>query len=428
MMDNEADNRFERRITRIKGHWRWITVGTLLCALASFGVSLFFPNVYRATTKLLVSESRIGPGTELPAWQYATLSTYEPFVDNDTLIHKAIKKFHLDQSPYRLDIDSFRRKDILDVQAIKSTRLVEISIEFPDAHLAADLANYFAQGAVDFNNRLNDTGATSSRSFLAEQLKESEANLADADSRRTRIRARTQIEDQEKELEILLTAKDKLSTQSQGLKLQLAQDDSKAKYLQRTLKEEPDTFRLTKSVLSDRLAEKAVESADRSQIPTASISEESLNTTKEKIRHDFVGSMADAAAERAGLDEANRELAKVNLEISRLLVNLAQTRSEQDRADNDYKLAREAVEAANRNYQNASVNASSKSQDIEQLAPAAVPVRPVKPRLFLNTFLGTLMGFVLMIGAATARESFRDIHEAKWDAAEEVHPVEVSRM
>ena len=93
--------------------------------------------------------------------------------------------------------------------------------------------------------------------------------------------------------------------------------------------------------------------------------------------------------------------------------------------DSDYKLAHEAVEVANRNYQSASVNASSKSQDIEQLAPAAVPARPVRPRLFLNTLLGTLMGFVLLSTAATARESYRDLNRNAWEELEEGRPLGV---
>lgn len=428
MMDQEADYRLRRRVTRLKGYWRWILGGTGLCALASFGVSLFLPKIYRATTNLLVSESKIGRGTELPAWQYATLPTYEPFADNDALIQEAIERFHLDQAPYGLDIDSFRRKDILDVQALKSTRLLEISIEFPNARLAASMANFFAQGAVNFNNELNVTDTTTSRGFLASQLKEAETNLAEAESRRTEVRARTRIEDGEKELSILLAEKNELSTQSQALQLRVVQDGSKAKYLERALSQEPETFRLTKSVLSDRFAEKTLQKAGPEANPLASISEETVNTTKEKIRHDFVESMADAAADNAGVSESGADLRKVNDEISRLLVNLAQLHSQLDKADNDYKLAQEAVEVANRNYQEASVNASSKSQDIEQLAPAAIPAQPVRPRLFLNTLLGALLGFALLILVAAVRESFRELQDGSWDVGEEAHRMRVGGL
>jgi protein tyrosine kinase modulator len=419
MMDHDADRRLGRRVARLKGHWRWILVGTGLCTLASLGVSLLLPKVYRATTNLLVSESKIGPGTELPAWQYATLPTYEPFVDNDELIQRAIERFHLDQTPYDLDVDSFRRRDILDVRALKSTRLLEINVEFPDSRLAAGLANFFAQGAAEINSNLNVTGTSDSRSLLAKQLKEAQSKLAEADLQRTEVRARTRIEDKEKLLSILLMEKDQLSAQSQTLRLRLAQDDSKAKYLRHTLNQEPDTYRLTKSILSDRYAEKVAEKGGQGANPWPSISEETLNTTKEKVRYNFVDIMADVAAENAGLNRADDELGKVNAAISPLLVSLAQLHSQLDKADNDYNLAKEVVEVANRNYQEALVNASSKSQDIEQLAPAAVPAQPVRPRPFLNTFLGTLMGFVLLTTATSARESFRELHNATRDEEDE---------
>ncbi len=426
MMDSEADYKLGRRVARLRRHWRWILIGTGLCGLAAFAVSLFLPKIYRATTDLLISESKIGPGVELPAWQYATLSTYEPFVDNDQLIQGAIERFHLDRDPYDLSVYSFRRKNILDVRALKSTRLVEISIEFPDARLAADLANYFAQGAVTFNSLLNISDTNTSRGFFAKQLEEATANLAEADRRRAEVRARTRIEDREKALSILLKEKEELSTQQQALELRLVQDDSKAKYLQQALKGEPSTFRLTKSILSDRWAEKAAEKSGDNSDLTTSISEETLNTTREKMRHDFVDLMANVAAEKAGVSEASASLEKVNGEINRLLVSLAQTHSELDVADNDYKLAREAVEVASHNYQSASVNTSSKSQDIGQLAPAAVPAQPVRPRLLLNTLLGALAGFLFLVAAATLREGFREIHHGDWDAIEEDRPIGVS--
>ncbi len=426
MMDHEADRRLGRRISRLQRHWNWILVGTGLCALGSLGVSLFLPNIYRASTNLLVSESKIGPGVELPAWQYATLATYEPFVENDALIQKAIEQYHLDRAPYGLDLDSFRRKDILDVRAVKSTRLLEISIEFPNAQVAADLANFFARGAVDLNNSLTVTDTTSSRSFLAKQLDEAQSNLAESDQRRTEVHARMKIEEKEKQLDILMMEKERLSTQSQALRLRLVQDENRAQYLHQDLGQEPDTFRLTKSVLSDRFAEKAVEKSGHEGNSLASISEETLNATKEKIRHDYVESMADVTAEKAGAHAATENLQTVNAEIDRLLVSLALTQSQLDKADNDDKLAREAVEVASRNLQNASVNASSKTQDIEQLAPAAVPAQPVRPRVLLNTLLGTLMGFIILVAAAMARESFREIQEKGWERVEDDRPVEVA--
>lgn len=419
MMDQDADRRLGHRIARLKGHWHWILVGTSLCALASLGVSLFLPKVYRATTDLLVSESKIGPGTELPAWQYATLPTYEPFVDNDALIQRAIERFHLDKAPYDLSVDSFRRKDILDVRALKSTRLLEINVELSNARLAAGLANFFAQGAVEINSNLNVTGASDSRSLLAKQLKEAQSKLAEADLQRTEVRARTQIEDKEKQLSILLMEKDQLSAQSQTLRLRLAQDTSKTKSLQHALSQEPDRYRLTKSILSDRFAEKVAEKDGHDENPWGSLSEETLNTTKEKVRYDFVDITADVAAESAGMRSADDQLGKVNAAISHLLVTLAQLHSQMDKADNDYNLAKQAIEVANRNYQEALVNASSKSQDIEQLGPAAVPAQPVRPRPFLNTFLGTLLGFVLLTVAASARESFRELHNALQDEEDE---------
>lgn len=427
MMVYDADRRLGRRTSRIKRHWHWILAGATLCGLGSFVISLFLPKVYRTTTDLLVSESKIGPGVQLPTWQYATLPTYLPFVDNDVLIQRSIERFHLDRTPYNLTVDAFRRRDILDVRALKLTRLLEISVEFPDARLAADLANYLAQEAVSFNNNLNVAGTSSSRAFLAHQLEDATARFAETARRRAQVQAKARIEDGEKELTILLTEKEEISTDLQKLRLGLVQDEGKANSLQQALGREPRTFHLTKSILDDRYAERALAKTSPGRAVFPAISEEVLNTTQQAIQHDFVATQANVAAETAGVSEAELRRQKVNVHIRDLLVTLAQRRSEIDAADHDYQMARNAVDVASRNYENAAVDASAKTQDIEQLAPAVVPGRPVSPKPLLNSVLGTLIGLIVLGGGAAVRESIRDLCEANCEIAKEDRRLGVSR-
>src|SRR5215813_12822699 len=121
----------------------------------------------------MVSESKIGADSkDTAALQLAMLPTFIPFVDNDGLIDETIKKFHLDGSPHNLSVDRFRRRNYLDVQIPKSTRLLEISVEFPDARLAADLANSLTNGAIEFNDRMNATDTSATQTFLKKHLDE----------------------------------------------------------------------------------------------------------------------------------------------------------------------------------------------------------------------------------------------------------------
>src|SRR5215471_15953810 len=208
MIDDELTPRFTRRLKKLRRYWLRIFAGACGCALAGLIVSLISPKTYRATTYIMVSESKIGAGTkDSAALQLAMLPTFIPFVDNDALVNETIRKFRLDAPPHNLSVDRFRRRNYLDVRIPKSTRLVEINVEFPDAQLAADLANALTQGAIEFNDRMNATDTSATQIFLKKHLDQSIEALTSAAARRVKVREDARIEDRERDLQMLLTEK-----------------------------------------------------------------------------------------------------------------------------------------------------------------------------------------------------------------------------
>jgi uncharacterized protein involved in exopolysaccharide biosynthesis len=83
-------------------------------------------------------------------------------------------------------------------------------------------------------------------------------------------------------------------------------------------------------------------------------------------------------------------------------------RSEIETVDQEYVLATEALKTASREYDAASVNVSSKSQDIKQIAPAQVSERPVRPRILINAMMGFLLGLLVFSGGVVGLQSYRD--------------------
>jgi succinoglycan biosynthesis transport protein ExoP len=427
MMDYEADRRLATRIGKLRCHWRSILGGACVCAVAALLVSLLLPRIYRATTYIMVSESKIGRGSGDTPWQQmATLPTFVPFVDNDELIRESLKKFRLDRPPYNLSVDKFRRKDYLDVQIPKSTRLLELDVEFPDAKVAANLANDLARRAVQFNNRMNVADTNSTRNFLKKQLEEATRRLAQAAAQRLKVQQQARMEDREKELSILLAEKERLSTHLEQLRLALAQDQSRARALKQALAAQPRTYVLKKSVTADRFLERAAEKIGPSGAPL-SMTEESLNATRESIQQDLVKATVAVAAENAGVKAAEGRLDNVGKQISSLLAHLTVLRNNVENADHDYSLAYEAVKTASHEYQNVSVTVSSKSQDLKQVAPAIVPERPVRPRILLNTLLGFLLGAMLLASLALLIENAHELRRSRDFPVEEMEPVVVHK-
>ncbi|PYR82933.1 MAG: hypothetical protein DMG19_20415 [Acidobacteria bacterium] len=260
--------------------------------------------------------------------------------------------------------------------------------------MAADLANAFAQGAIEFNDRMNNKDTKDTQDFLKRQLDAAVDNLNRAAAQQVKVQEEARIEDLEGELTTLLAERGKLSGKLGQLRLDLAQDHSKATSLREALAGEPQTILLKKSITTDRFLEIAAEKLNP-QGPPLSMIEESPNKNREEIQRDFVNATVSSAAESAGVQAATDRLDRMNKEITRLITNLATVRSRVANAAQDYALASDAVKNASHEYQTASVTVSSKSQDMKQIAPALIPERPVRPSILLNTALGFLLGALI---------------------------------
>ena len=407
-------------------HWLWIVAAGIACATAALIVSLFLPKMYRATTYVLISESKIGASSrDTNLQQMAMLPTFVPFVDNDALIEESLKKLKLDQSPFNLTVDLFRRENYLDVRAPKSSRLLELNVEFPDAQLSADLANEIAQGSVRFNDKLNATDTVATKEFLKKQLDQARAAQEEVADRRLRILEEARIEDREKDLAILLTEKDRLATSLQQLRLDFVQNQSRSQSLERILASEPELLFLKRSITSDRLAEKAAAQAFPDGTPLV-VTEEAINETREGIRQTFVNATVNGSAQNAGIQAAATRLEQLNREIPVLMSVVTAQRGRIEAADQELLLAVEATKSASREYQTASVTVSSKSQDMKQIAPALVPERPVRPRIWLNTLMGFLLGILLSGACAIVLQGYREIQDQESFAGEDLDVARVA--
>ena len=416
------------KLGQLYRHWLWIVAGGCACAVGALIVSLSLPNIYRATTYLLISESKIGESArDTNLQQMAMLPTFIPFVDNDALIDASLKKLKLDQPPYNLTLDLFRRKDYLDVRTPKSTRLLELNIEFPDARLAADLANEMAQGAVEYNQKLNVSDTVATQEFLRKQLDGALEAQTGAAGERLKALDEARIEDREKELSILLAEKDRLSTQLQQLRLDLVQNQGRTRSLEKALADEPELISLKRIVTSDRFVELAAAKTFPDGTPLV-VTEESVNKVREEMRQTFVSASVNSAAQAAGIAAATARLNQVNKEITELISRITALRSNIEGAGQAYLLSVETTKTASRDYQAASVTVSSKSQDMKQIAPALIPQRPVRPRILINTLMGFLLGILLFGGWFIAMQSYREVRSTEAFRAEHAEKMDVEAV
>ena len=377
-----------------------------LSMLVALVVSWTSPKIYRATTYVLVSESKVHPDVSRPDWDYTFLPTYIQFVDNDALAMETVKHFHLDGAPYHLTPHRFLRGSV-DTQVVKNSRLLQIDVDFPDAQLAAELANYLAKGAAELNARINDVDTVNTQTFLKRRLDEASAHLAEARAKSLDVQRRAHLEDRERQLKILLDEKEVIARQVEDLRSAAAQSKQKSASLAESLSAEPRTVQLKKSIVSDRFLERAAQSLPADKQDLLSATEETSNPIRQELAQELAESKASAAADQAGLDVVVARLSQIDAETAGLTAELAQLRSAVDESEENAKLAREGYEIATRDYLNASVTVTARSEDLKPVSPAIIPENPIRPRILLNTIAAGLLGLVVSAGLALAVDNAR---------------------
>ena len=104
---------------------------------------------YTATARLVIDPPA---GADLRAAMAVSpiylesLKTYEHFAASDSLFQKAAQQFGLAGGPSK----SLKRR-VLQVQLVRNTRILEISVTLPDAKKAQALATFLAEATVETN-------------------------------------------------------------------------------------------------------------------------------------------------------------------------------------------------------------------------------------------------------------------------------------
>jgi polysaccharide biosynthesis transport protein len=391
---------FWRQWLILRRRLRLIVFATFVCGLAAAVFSLLQPKIFEATTHLLVSESKLADLSSRNATYvyYDLLRSYETFINNDYLIQKTLEHFQLQKPPYELTPDGFKRRRILRVELAKNTRLLEVSVEFPEPKLAADIANYFASNAVAFNEEMNARDAQRTRESLKQQL--DQALEAMERSRQTLLEfSKTSgLEELRESVWSLLEEKSQAESQLAQLNTDLSRVSARRQGLGEELQRQAPRIELKRSLAENPILKESLSagSPEKSAPPaTTLVKEESVNPVYQQVQSLLV----ETDVELLGLGAARQAVEKAaearKQRLAVLLREKALKESTLDRLTQDYQLASDSYESLSKQYQDAWMNVSARSTDLKVIAPAIVPERPVSPRLPLNVVLAAALGLVL---------------------------------
>ena len=376
----------------LRKRFRLVVLCTVTAALGAGVLSFWQAKLYRATTYLLLAESKLAD-VESKATNfvyYELLRSYERLINNDYLVSKTIQKFELQKAPYDLSVDSFRRRGVLRVELSKNTRLLEVTVEFPNAQLAAEICNYFVNQAVAFNEELNSRDAEKARMFVKEQLDRAGQNMELTRNALLEFNQRSTVEGLRESLRSLLAEKSGNETELAALHLELTRVAAKRESL-------------------------AASSGSSSDPESA-------------VQYRIVEMQSEAAGINAALHALRSEVDASKKVLTRLAKELALKEDTQQQLIDEYDLTRESYATLSKKFQDASITVGARSTDLKMISPAVVPERPFKPRIMLNVILAGGFGLLVAVGLSFLLHSFEAPRIVREVGSVEEKVVEVRRQ
>lgn len=153
--------------------WAWlIVVMSLLSAGTALVVSLQTTPVYRTTTTLRASSPSSSAQTDVAMLNYGqrVVETYAQLLSKDTVLDGVIANLGLNMTSRRL-------RGAVTVKSVRSTDLIEISVENTDPAVAQAIANEIPKAFAAQDQALRESQYSQLKSSLTSQMGELEAKM-----------------------------------------------------------------------------------------------------------------------------------------------------------------------------------------------------------------------------------------------------------
>lgn len=386
-MDNPSlDTKTENPWEILRLHYRLIACLTLACAIVTGLFSGLQKKVYRTSTYLLLSESKVeATQSTIPNYvYYEILRSYESFILNDSTILKVLEKFGLQNPPYSLTVDAFQRQKILQVEWSKNTRLLQVSAEFPNPRLAAEIVNFFVASAVRINEELNAQDVQKAQALFREQLNISSQQLESARKKVLEFNQSSNLETLRQTISDLQESGSRNQMELTRLEVERARTVARKDALLLEFKRDESTARMTTEGIETALPFRDIGAAD---------TESRAQHIKDKVAETRVGV--------AGIDAAIQTLKSALERDRKMMAHLQKEKAiPEDRYSqliHDYETAQSNYGSLARKYQEIPQAVGSRSTELTAISPAIPPIKPNKPWIALNIILGGLLGFLVSL-------------------------------
>lgn len=409
--------------TLIKG-WKLIAIITAICVLAAGILSFFIIDpTYEAKSVLmasfatdkLVNISKNGDSVEgilntISTYPVLTIQTYKEQIKSPKILQQVIEDLNLSEK----EITRVGLRDMIALEAIKDTNLIEIKVSSSDPELAANIANAMSTRFTEFVTDLSKQQASKSSKFLKAQIESEKSKLDEASLELKRIMAQPRGVDElasEQAAKLELLSEYKVGVVEKEVALNKLKAGLAA--AEEELKNTPQILVTNKSVSEDQLLGRIVSEKNNMSAAEAS----SITMKNEEINSVYLNLSSQVSNYKMDISEATKELElmkskidQTQKEIEKIQSELAEKRHELNLVQRNVDIAQGTYDAFLKKYEEIRVAETTEMGEstINIVSPALVPIKPVGPRKMLNVAVAGVLGIMLGVFIAFFKEYWKN--------------------
>jgi polysaccharide biosynthesis transport protein len=397
---------------RVLARWKWLIVaGTLAVVVVVFVIGANSPRAYQASVAFLVTESKIPRPEAVDTVRPGVMppETFEAIIKNQSIALEAIRHFGLDKAPLALTPESFLASH-LSLKSSRGTNLITLTATFPSPQLAADVANFVAQKAVELNARLNQTDTLSAKEYIQLQRDEAKKAMDDQQAVLLDFKRSANLESLRVEQKILLDAKQRLDRLLSDYTIQIRGLQADVVGLRQALAKQERLLTLTKSVFQDPAMLAATQergAADLNGLSSIQLKSEEINSVYQTLQSDLITNEISLTSTENQRQDVERKIKDIDNRLVSIGRRIADADAQLEDLTRNHVLAKTAYELFAKKFNEASLSVASRITDLKIVDPALVPLRPVSRRVVQTTAMAAAISLMALIVVAFFLEYLR---------------------
>jgi succinoglycan biosynthesis transport protein ExoP len=426
---------FQQFLVILRARYKQIVITLAVTVASTVSLSLILPPRYAASTSLVIDFKGADPvlGLLLPAQLMpGYMATQVDIIQSHSVALKVVKALKLAESPVAKDqfIEDTEGKgsienwlaDLLlkklDVKPSRESSVIEVIYTNPDPDFAAAAANAFARAYIQTSLELKVAPARESAVWFDGQLKQLRDQYEEAQGRLSRYQRDKGITSTDQKLDVESAKLAEISSQLVQIEAQAYESASRQKQLEDFTSKNRNVDSLPEVLASPVIGDlKARLSAAESRLSQASNSMGTNHPEYQRAQSDVDSlhkKLADEIKTAASVINNNLKIMQsrekelrdsVAAQKTRLL-ELNRHRDELGVLMKEVDNAQRAYESASQRYTQTNMESQTNQTNIAILSPAIPPLGPSFPKLPLNVALSIVVGTMLGVGLALAREFF----------------------